>query len=136
MVVFRCTKRLVARLHLPVTHDPGASLGLLGDWYAHTLNVGSDRYVLCLSERTLLPVIVRARKADFPATFPQALARILEALGIAQDAIERELAACQEPLFAPTRSRVLLGAMNDFAFNASANFAHPGLRPSITPHDV
>jgi len=54
--------------------------------------------------------IVRARKDDFPASFPQALGRILHALDIAQDAIECELAACREPLFAPTQSRVLLGA--------------------------
>jgi hypothetical protein len=136
MIVFRSTKRLIARLHLAVTAEPPASTGTLGDWYANTLNVGRARYVLCLSERTLLPVIVSARKTEFLEGFPEALARVLHGIGIASAHVERERSAATQALVAPTRSRVLLGALNDFAWNAEAHFRHdPGpTRPS--PLDV
>ena len=136
MLVFRCTKRLVARLRLETVADSGPSTGRLGDWYANTLNIGRARYVLCLSERTLLPVILPARKAEFPGQFPAALAYVLERVGIERADVEREVNASSPVLFAATANRVLLGALNDFAWNAEVHFRHdPGPREP-NPLDV
>lgn len=136
MLVVRCTKRLVARLRLETTDDPGPSTGRLGDWYANTLNVGRARYVLCLSERTLLPVILPARKAEFPASLPQTLAQVLRELEIHTAQIEAEVHAASPTVFAPTASRVLLGALNDFAWNAEAHFHHPARTSAPSPLQV
>jgi hypothetical protein len=136
MLVFRCTKRLAARLRLETAADPGPSTGRLGDWYANTLNIGRARYVLCLSERTLLPIILPARKAEFPGHFLAALAHVLERIGIERAEVEREVNASSPIVFAATASRVLLGSLNDFAWNAEAHFQHPARTSAPSPLEV
>jgi len=118
MVLFRCTQRVLKRFRIEPLDQPPRSSGLLGDWYVNLLNAGPARFVLCLNERTLLPVILPARKSEFPAAFPATLQLILAALGIAPEPIEAEVEAVQEVVFGRTESRVVLGALNDFAFNA------------------
>jgi hypothetical protein len=119
MTVFRCTQRLAKRLRVPLADDALPSSGSLGDWYANVLNVGHSRHVLCLSERTLLPVILPARKSEFPDRFPRYLEAVLRHLDISGRHIECELRETREPVFAKTRSRPLLGSLNDFIFSAS-----------------
>ena len=119
MIVFRCTQRVAKRFRLELVEGAPSSTGLLGDWYANFLNVGATRLVLCLSERTLLPVIVPARQAEFPAHFPGYLLEILKRLGIARHVIDAECRQAFETAFAPTRSRSLLTTHNDFAHSAS-----------------
>ena len=120
MVIFRCTERVVRRFRLrsKLRDEVPASSGILGDWYANLLNVGSARFVLCQSERSLLPVIIPARNDAFPAAFGPALTAVLQGLGIRADLIAREVAAGGEVAFSKPRSRRVLGAMNDFAFQA------------------
>ena len=69
MLVLRCTQRVLRRFQLKPIDSELVSSGVLGDWYANLLNLGSRRYVLCQSERALLPVIVPARNDSFPAEF-------------------------------------------------------------------
>jgi hypothetical protein len=119
VIVYRCTQRLAKRLRVALADDALPSTGVLGDWYANSLNVGHSRYVLCLSEPTLLPVILPARKSEFPGRFPHYLAEILDHIGVPSQAINREAAEVNEPVFAKTRNRSLLGSLNDFVFSAS-----------------
>ena len=124
MLVFRRTQRVLKRFRLTPIDPESASTGVLGDWYANLLNVGRQRYVLCQSERALLPVILPARNEAFPATFGRALRRVLLALGIPREAVAREVEAADEVHIARTRSRQVLGAMNDFAFIAELHLLH------------
>ena len=119
MIVFRCTQRLAKRLRVPLADDALPSTGALGDWYANSLNVGHSRYVLCLSEPTLLPVILPARKAEFPNRFSHYLADVLSHISVPDEVIKRETEKLGQPTFAKTRSRPLLGTLNDFIFSAS-----------------
>lgn len=119
MVVFRCTERVVTRFHLRRSDDAPASDGLLGDWYANLLNVDHARLVLCVSARALLPVLVPARQSEFPGRFSEHLTHVLEQLGVRRDLIEREARLAQTVLFARTRSRQVLGVMNDFGAMAA-----------------
>src|SRR5882672_4044257 len=80
VITFRCTKRVVERFRLEPVEEAPASTGILGDWYANLLNVGSQRFVLCVSERTLLPVILPARRDSFPGRFGEHLRPLLEYL--------------------------------------------------------
>lgn len=118
MVVFRCTQRVVRRFRLNTTDEGAVSSGMLGDWYANLLNFGPRRYVLCQSERSLLPVILPARNALFPAGFGEALARVLLALGVPTEVVDREVAAASDVGFTKTHNRRVLGSMNDFAYCA------------------
>jgi hypothetical protein len=68
--------------------SPPSSTGRLGDWYASLLVVHSAHLVLCLSERTLLPVIVPAKDiATLPTRLPLAVGEILQAIGVAEAGI-------------------------------------------------
>ncbi len=124
MLVFRCTQRVVRRFHLNPTDAEVVSSGMLGDWYANLLNFGPRRYVLCQSERTLLPVILPARNVLFPAGFGPTLGKILRALGVPHESVDREVAAAGEVKIARTRSRQVLGTMNDFAYNAQVYLSY------------
>jgi hypothetical protein len=125
LLVFRCTRRVVKRFRLRLVESPPASSGLLGDWYANLLNVGSSRLVLCLSERSLLPVILPARNDVFPDQFPEFLAEVLLGLQLAPERVHEEVAAAREVAFAKPRSRNVLGALNDFGFHAWHELADP-----------
>ena len=115
MTVFRCTARLAKRLRVGLASDALPSSGTLGDWYANSLNVGSARYVLCLSSLTRLPVILPGRKSEFPNRFPDYLGEILRAIGISASAADLEVKDLSPFTFAKTRDRSLIGSLNDFA---------------------
>ena len=125
LIVFRCTQRVVKRFHLPLVETPPPSSGLLGDWYANLLNVGSSRLMLCLSERSLLPVILPARNDVFPGQFSKFLADVLQGLDLSSERVHEEVAASREVVFAKTRNRSVLGALNDFGFCASHLLSDP-----------
>ena len=114
MTVFRCTQRVLRRFKLTAIEPETASTGVLGDWYANLLNFGPTRLVLCQCERSLLPVILPARNKAFPSEFGNALSRVLLALGIPVQQVNAEVLATQDVQFARTRSRQVLGVMNDF----------------------
>ncbi len=132
MLIFRCTRRVVKRFKLQIIDDAPASTGILGDWYANLMNVGRTRWVLCQSERSLLPVILPAKNDAFPGQFGVALGAVLRALGVREDLIERELASASDLAFSRPRSRQMLGVMNDFAFNSEVRLpASPGHDPVL-----
>lgn len=118
MLTLRCTQRVIRRFRLNVHNSAPASSGRLGDWYANLLNIGHSRLVLCQSERSLLPVVLPARKATFPSDLGPALGAMLGVLGVPPPLIDEEMAAMSDVTFAKPRSRQVLGAMNDFAFHA------------------
>jgi hypothetical protein len=115
MIVLRCTRTLLRRLHqTPVEGVPPSST-VLGDWYANILWVYRKPLVLAVSPRTLLPVLVPARNpASLGARLTAALGHILAALGIPAYRVEEEQRHMARIAFARTNSRQILGTMNDF----------------------
>lgn len=117
MFTLRCTRKLLARIRQPVAPAPPPPTTRLGDWYANILFTPGGHLVLCVGERTLLPVVVPAREmATLVPRFRSAVAEVLRAMAIPQrdvDAEEREMAAV---VFAPTANRQVLGSMTDFAY--------------------
>lgn len=57
MVILRLTRKLLARVG-PPTPDPPASTTVLGDWFGHLVFVGHQRYVILVSERSRLAVLL------------------------------------------------------------------------------
>src|ERR1019366_535779 len=96
MVAIRCTKKLLARVGPPrEVSEPATTI--LGDWYACPLAVGHQRYVLLISERSRLPVLLAGRDLKHLAgNFPDALAPVLWGLGIDAAAVQREVEATRE----------------------------------------
>jgi len=116
VLALRCTRKLLKRL--PITAEPMPSSTWLGDWYANPIAIGRARLILCMSERTLLPVVLPARElSQLPTRLVAGVGDVLRALGVAEAAVLAEQARMSPIAYAPTKSRVVLGTMNDFAFH-------------------
>ena len=107
---------------------------MLGDWYATILPVRPVHLVLLTNERSRLPVVLAARElSTLLERIPEAIADVLTDLGVDASTIARERAAMGEIRCATTRSRSVLGTMNEFAFNLEL------LReaePALTEHEL
>lgn len=132
MYTLRCTKRVLDRFQLP-PHESEAeeSETVLGDRCANLLNVGRKRWVYCLSERSLLPVVVPARKGELPIGLPAAVADAVARLGVDENARACEFDAMTRHSIGRTRSRSVLGVMTDLAFAAEL-----GLRDGMSPVEL
>ena len=141
VVTLRLTKKLLRLVDTPVlATEPSTTI--LGDWTGSLFYVGHARYVLLVSERARLPVLMPGRDLkNLARHFPGALAEVLLALGIPAPTVEREVEACENALIATTNNRSLLGTINDFAFLVShqlrehpdADLTQAGLWLSRTP---
>ncbi len=118
MLTLRCTKKLLTRLRVKPDLQPPPSSTKLGDWYADVLNMGRERLVLCVSERTLLPVVVPASGAELRTKLVDGLRQTLMALGAPTAVIDAELNHMQDVTLSKTASRAVLGSMNEFQFMA------------------
>jgi hypothetical protein len=87
----------------------------LGDWYANILYTRPRQLVLCVSERTLLPLLIEAAgTSPIDARIREALTKMLRSLGVSGDKIDAELLAMTDMVVSTTASRTILGSMNDF----------------------
>jgi Domain of unknown function (DUF6933) len=97
---------------------------LLGNWYANLIHVQRQQLILCVSERTLLPVLVPARDAKSLAMrLPDVVAEMLRALAIPSSMIDRELQEMSAVVVDRTADRRVLGSMTDLAFMAACDLA-------------
>jgi hypothetical protein len=127
MVVLRCTQKLLARLKRPEAPPDVASTTRLGDWYGNILRIGHHQYLLFISERSRLPVVIPIREAKrLEMIFPDAVCVGLAAVGIADECIAQERSRMSEISFGPTMNRSVLGTLNDFAFMAKTGNANRG----------
>jgi hypothetical protein len=121
--VARATKKLRDRLG-PVTLQPEEeSTTRLGEWYACGW-LWKPQVALFVSEATLFPVLTPLAPAvTLLAPFPDHLAQALLAQDVPETFITDELALMQDVRLAPTASRSVLGAMNEFTFMAKSTRA-------------
>jgi hypothetical protein len=116
----RCTKKVLTRIGAEPSGEDSAPSTVLGDWYANVLFSKRQHVVLCISERTLLPVILPAKQ---PAALPQrlsaALETMLQVLGVPSELIAHELEQMRLATFAPTSSKSTLGSLNDLMYHLS-----------------
>lgn len=134
MVVLRCTQQLLRRLRSAPAAVVPESTTRLGDWYGTAFQVGSRRYGLFTAERTRLPIVLSATELRrVAAALPERLAEVLVILGVDAAAIAGEQAAMGEAILAATRSRSLLGSLNDFGFMARAGLVRSG---PLSPLDM
>jgi hypothetical protein len=112
----RCTAKLLRRLNARPEAVAVPPSTRLGDWYAHLLSTRPSQLVLCVSERTLLPVLIPAREAEtLLPRFREAAREMLQAVGVPTEAVQDEDLAMATAAFGKTSSRRVLGSMNDFA---------------------
>jgi hypothetical protein len=123
MVVMRCTRQPLMRLKYPGEDSSAESTTRLGDWYGTLIRFGRRQALLFISERSRLRVLLPARDVDRLAlAFPKAVSETLMSLGVPTAAAEQERLSMSPITIGPTRSRSLLGSLNEFAFLARADF--------------
>jgi hypothetical protein len=111
VATLRCTQKLLRQLRVASSQDDALPANRLGDWYANALNIGRARFVLCVSERTLLPVILPAREyRTLPTRLLPEIAWMLERIGVSAEVAVAEIAAMEPIGIGRTRSRVVLGS--------------------------
>ena len=123
MFTLRCTQKLAKKLRLPAPPpapaaiDPPPPTTALGDWYATILHTRPRHLVLCVSDASRLAVVLPSSPlGTLVPRFRRALRPLLQEIGISEAAIAREEAQMESLVFGPTRSRSVLGTMNDFVY--------------------
>lgn len=133
-MTLRCTQKLLRRLE--VTDRPAASTTVLGDWYANILFSRPHQLVLCVSERSLLPVVLLAKETQTLASrLSFAAGLMLEKLGVAPSLIERELFEMRSFAYGRTQNRRVLGSLNDLMFQLSV-YVHHRPASSLLEHSL
>jgi hypothetical protein len=123
MVVLRCTQQLLVRLKQFDDLQPVESTTRLGAWYGNILRMGRRHALIFISERSRLPVLIPIREANrLQTVFPDAVCQMLAAVGVSTADIADERSKMSEMAFARTRSRSLLGTLNDLSFGARVHF--------------
>ena len=127
MFTLRCTQKLLRRGLAETAADAQADT-LLGDWYANVLITRPSHLVLCVSERTLLPVVVVAKGIKYlPQRVVDAVAPVLRELRVEPSAIEAELAAMRTWHVGRTASKRVVGSLNELMFQLHSQLhLHPG----------
>ena len=114
MFTLRCTAKLRDRLNAPSETSPVTPSTRLGDWYAHLLFT-RPQLVLCVSERTLLPVLVPARDGGgLVQRLREGVGQVLRTLDVPDAVIAAEQSVMSQAIIGKTRSRQVLGSINDF----------------------
>jgi hypothetical protein len=125
MFTIRSTRRLLDRLRVSPERSTDPPSTRLGDWYANLLALEAcGEYLLCVSEKTFLPVVLPITAlSNIALGLSKALVPVLAELGIERDLIDQERFAMAQSTFGTTASRHIVGFMNEFAFMASTRLA-------------
>jgi hypothetical protein len=95
---------------------------VLGDWYANILFARPEQLVVCVSERSLLPVVVTAAPAiTLPLRLVQSLSEVLTYLHVDPIRITSEKREMEAFAFGRTNNRHVLGTLNEFLFQLSCH---------------
>src|ERR1700732_5251725 len=78
----RFTREHLKYLHADALYTDVAPTAVLGDWYANMLFTRHLRLVICVSERSLLPVFVEAKdRSTFANRLRQAVRSVMQDIG-------------------------------------------------------
>lgn len=118
MYTLRCTRKLLDRGLAPSSGPEQAPTTVLGDWYATLLPMRPQQLVLCVSERSLLALVLPARDArSLPQRLVLALPELLTAIEVPKASIEAELHAMQSASrIGTTASRSVVGSLNQLSY--------------------
>jgi hypothetical protein len=134
MFTVRCTQKLLRRVE--PTDAPTAPTTVLGDWYANVLYSRPRQLVLCVSERSLLPVVLHAKEGHTLAPrLTLAVGQVLQRLGVASALIEREQNEMRAFAYSRTQNRRVLGQLNDLMFQLSW-YLHDRPEESFLAHSL
>jgi len=118
MIVVRCTRKLLQLLDgAPADCVPDTSAAL-GDWYANVVETVAGDIIVFANERSLLSVAIPVQMVDRLFTeFPGRVYNLLRMIGVSTDVALRECAELETVVLARTKSRSVLGSLNEIALH-------------------
>ncbi len=123
MFVVHGTKKFLDRVSRPNADPEDRSTTALGNWYATPL-FWKPQVALFTSDRTLVPVLVPLAPAvTVVDRFPAHLAEVLAAHGAEPSFIRAELREMTDHRLSKTKSRSVLGVMNEWRDLGTAYYA-------------
>ena len=118
MVTLRLTRKLQKLLNIDLTEKLEPTTSKLGDWCANFVPTYSGELIVFVNEKTLLSVAIPIWESEhLLSMFRLRVGNLLGMIGIQSKEIENELRGYDQFQFSKTRSRSVLGSMNDFAFH-------------------
>jgi hypothetical protein len=116
VLTIRCTRKPLKGLDDEVPPERTLPTNRLGDWYANFLFARRAGLIICVSERSLLPVFVEAGDPpSFIPRFQEAVRSVLQRVVAASDVVDYEARETAQIRIGATASRRVLGSLNDLA---------------------
>jgi hypothetical protein len=93
----------------------------LGDWYAMDIALDRKQFIMCVSSKPRLAVILEAAPyATFPDRLSDAVTELLKAIGVTDANIQSERTQMDEVALAKTINKSILGTLNDYRHQLEA----------------
>jgi hypothetical protein len=96
--------------------DPPSGTSPLGDWYVNFIPTAGGGLFIFVNEQSLLIVAVPRGEPVLLHAFVARVGNVLSMIGVSNPRIEEELEHFVETRVGRTKSKRLLGVMNDLAF--------------------
>lgn len=131
MVILRATQKVLR--HLPKSSEPSESSDTaLGDWYVNRTVIDRVPLLILVSERSLLPMVIRARDVrSLPERLPELVAdRLRRVEGVTERQADAEVGAMPPVVVTKTANRSVVGVLVECAYHA-ASYVGP-LRLDVT----
>jgi len=115
MLVIRPTASLAKRMKIKLEPSFTESTTVLGDWYAIDMVLNRRQFILCVSAKSRMGVVINAAPyANFPARLIEVIPQMLKSFEIPREKIDQESNAMQEIVLTKTVDKSILGTLNDF----------------------
>ncbi len=115
MLVIRPTLSLAKRLKVKLATTDVESSTRLGDWYAIDIVLKRRQFILAVSAKSRVSVMIEAAPyVTFPDRLPLAIREVLSSIGLKREKIESEINEMNQILLAKTQDRSVIGTMNDY----------------------
>jgi len=115
MVIIRPTASLAKKMKVKLDPSKAKSTTVLGDWLAIDFVMNRKQYILCMSAKSRLSIVMQAAPySKFPYRLENDLYVVLRELGLDESIIEKETNEMPDFTLAKTNNRSILGTMKEF----------------------
>jgi hypothetical protein len=121
MMILRPTASLAKRMKIKLQPNSDSSTTCLGDWYAIDIVLDRKQFIMCVSSKPRLAVILEAAPyATFPDRLSDAVIELLKAIGVTEANIKTERSHMDQLVLAKTINKSILGTLNDYRHQLEA----------------
>lgn len=123
-----CTSKLLKRANFLISSTTPAYTTVLGNWYANIIYLHRRQLLLFVSDVTRLAIITPAKDIRYLSIhLKNHLTLLLETLGMRSAWIDAELEEMSRVTYTTTRSRSVLGTMNDYHYQIKFILSETGI---------